>query len=110
MFCTSGNDIDLTFGDVRADDSRGSAKWEAIYRFPPTKRRVHNKISGSFEFRDGLIWSHVDDFDLYRWTRMALGPMGTALGWSPMVKGKVRKGAQAQLGAFMAGERKTPAS
>ena len=105
MFCTSGNELDVTFADVQADDTSGSATWEAVYAFPKTGRRVHNKISASFDFRDGKIAGHRDHFDLYRWTRMALGPVGTVLGWTPIVQGQVRKQAAAQLRRFQAEER-----
>ena len=100
MFCTSGNDVDVSFGEVDAGDDRGSARWEAIYAFPKTGRRVHNRIAASFTFRDGLITEHRDAFDLYRWTRMALGPAGVALGWTPLVKNKVRHQAAGQLNRF----------
>ena len=102
MFCTSGNDIKVSFADVQADDSSGSARWDAVYRFPKTGREVHNQISASFLFRDGRIVRHRDDFDLYAWTRMALGPMGVLLGWSPIVQSQVRKQAAAQLRRFVA--------
>jgi ketosteroid isomerase-like protein len=104
MFCTSGNDVDVSFGDVHADDTRGSAHWEAIYAFPKTGRRVHNKIDASFDLRDGKIVGHRDEFDLYAWTRMALGPVGTLLGWSPIVRNQVRAQAAAQLARFQAEE------
>ena len=104
MFCTSGNDIDVTSRDVKADASRGSAHWEAVYAFPKTGRRVHNEIDASFEFADGLIVRHRDDFDLYRWTRMALGPTGALLGWTPIVKNQVRAQAASQLERFRAAE------
>ena len=104
MFCTSGNDIDVRFSDLRADDTTGSAKWEAVYAFPATGRRVHNPIEASFAFRDGVIVRHDDRFDFYRWTRMALGPMGIVLGWTPIVQNQVRKQAAAQLRSFMARE------
>ena len=100
MFCTSGNDIDVSYADVFADDVSGSAKWEARYKFPKTGRDVHNKITTKFAFRDGLIVRHDDSFDLYRWTRMALGPMGLALGWSPIVQNQVRGQARSQLKRF----------
>lgn len=100
MFCTGGNDIEVSFSDVHADDAGGSARWEAIYAFPKTGRRVHNRISATFGFREGLIVRHRDDFDFYRWSRMALGPLGTALGWTPIVKNQVRRQAAAQLQRF----------
>ena len=103
MFCTSGNDIDVTFDNIRADDATGSAHWEARYAFPKTSRRVHNKIDASFGFADGLIVRHEDRFDLYKWSRMALGPMGTILGWSPIVRNQVRAQAASQLARFQKG-------
>ena len=105
MFTTSGNALDVMFADVTADDTSGSATWEAVYAFPKTGRKVHNKISASFQFRDGKIVRHRDHFDFYRWTRMALGPIGTTLGWTPIVQGQVRKQAASQLRRFRAGER-----
>lgn len=102
MFCTSGNELGVTFHDVQAEDVSGSARWEAIYEFPKTGRRVHNKIQAAFSFRDGLIVTHRDEFDFYRWTRMALGPVGVGLGWSPFVKNQVRQQAARQLSRFRA--------
>ena len=104
MFCTSGNDVRVTWSKVQADDRSGSAHWEAVYRFPKTDREVHNKVSASFLFRDGKIVRHRDSFDFYAWTRMALGPVGTVLGWTPIVQGQVRKQAASQLGRFQAAE------
>jgi ketosteroid isomerase-like protein len=100
MFCTSGNKLDVSHSAVVADDSTGSGRWEAVYDFPKTGRRVHNIIASSFVFRDGLIVKHTDTFDFYRWSRMALGPLGAALGWSPIVKNQVRQQADAQLRRF----------
>ena len=103
MFCTSDNEIDITYDQVSADDATGSAHWEARYAFPKTGRPVHNKIDASFEFADGLIVRHEDRFDLYKWSRMALGPMGTILGWSPIVRNQVRAQAASQLARFQKG-------
>lgn len=105
MFCTGGNDIAVTFGGIRADDATGSARWEAVYAFPKTGRRVQNEITSDFRFRDGLIVRHRDTFDFYRWSRMALGPVGMALGWFPIVKKQVRQQAASQLKRFRAAER-----
>ena len=105
MFCTGGNEIDVSFSGVEADDSKGRAHWEAVYSFPKTGRRVHNKIDASFDFAEGRIIRHADKFDFYRWTRMALGPVGTLLGWTPMVQGQVRSQAHGQLKRFQSGEK-----
>lgn len=104
MFCVRGTDLVVAFDGVRADDRSGAARWEATYTFAATRRAVHNRIGASFEFRDGGIFRHTDSFDFYRWSRMALGPVGWALGWTPFLQSKVRGQAAAQLAAFRAEE------
>jgi ketosteroid isomerase-like protein len=100
MFCTGESKLDVRHSGIAAGDATGSARWEAVYEFPKTGRRVHNKIASSFVFREGLIVKQTDSFDFYRWSRMALGPVGTALGWTPIVKNQVRRQAHAQLRRF----------
>lgn len=100
MFCERGEDLSISYGDVRADDRSGSARWEARYKFSATGRNVHNMIDATFEFEHGKIFRHEDSFDLYRWTRMALGPLGVALGWTPIVQNRVRAEARSQLRRF----------
>lgn len=90
MLCERGKDLELTFSDVEANDTTGSAKWEAKYTFGATGRNVHNRISASFEFKDGLISKHTDDFDFHTWSKQALGPMGLMLGWTGFMKNKVQ--------------------
>jgi ketosteroid isomerase-like protein len=101
MLCARAQDLEIEFGDVRADDARGRAHWEARYTFSPTGRRVHNVIDADFEFRSGLIARHVDRFGFWRWARQALGPAGLVLGWSPMVRNRVRSEARRGLDAFL---------
>ena len=79
-----------------------SAHWIAHYTFR-TGRKVVNDIRATFELNaDGLIVDHRDEFDLYKWSRQALGPIGLVLGWSPIVQGKIRREARAGLDEFMA--------
>ena len=103
MLAGGGKDLQLTFRDVQADATTGSAHWEATYTFSKTGRRVHNVIEASFRFRNGLIMEHRDRFSFYRWARQALGPTGVLLGWTPLVKARVRKEAAARLAAFRDG-------
>jgi ketosteroid isomerase-like protein len=97
MLCERGRDLTLDWRDVRADDREGSAHWEPRYTFAVTGRPVHNRIDSRFVFRDGKIASHVDAFSLWRWTRMALGPKGAALGWTPFVRKAIRAEARRGL-------------
>lgn len=101
MLCEQGEDLEVTLGDVTADSDRGTAQWQAHYTFGPSGRRVHNVISASFVFADGKIIQHTDDFDLWRWMRMAVGPAGAMIGWSPSAKRKVRETGRRGLDRFM---------
>ncbi len=93
MLCESQKEKDFV---VKADeiafkDGKGSALWEAHYTFSKTGRKVHNKIKASFRFRDDKIIEHVDDFNLHRWARMAMGLTGSLLGWTPMFQNRLQK-------------------
>jgi len=101
MLCERGRDLRVTVSRIEADDATGSAHWEASYTFSATGRVVHNRIEARFVFRDGLIVTHTDDFDLWRWSGMALGPRGRLLGWLPAVQDAVRRRAAAALEAWM---------
>jgi len=58
-------------------------------------------IEASFAFANGKIVAHQDHFDLWRWAGMALGTPGKILGWTPMMKGKIRAEAKKGLEQFM---------
>ncbi|WP_327439766.1 nuclear transport factor 2 family protein [Pseudomonas donghuensis] len=103
MLTTRAKDFSLTFDSVRADERSASAHWVARYLFSQTGRIVVNDIQARFVLRDGKICEHHDSFDLWRWSRQALGTSGLLLGWSPLVQGKVRAQAQKGLRAFQAG-------
>jgi len=91
----------LELDHVVSEGSSGSAHWEPHYRFSATGRLVHNVIDARFTFRDGLIATHRDTFDFWRWSRQALGPTGLLLGWTPLLRNKVRAQAAASLASFM---------
>ena len=105
MLTERGKDLQvrLVFHDVDADGA--TANWVADYTFTQTGRQVHNEVQAAFRFSDGLIAEHRDQFSFYAWARQALGPMGLALGWTPLVRGKVRDQAADGLRQFMAAER-----
>ncbi|WP_455925625.1 nuclear transport factor 2 family protein [Pseudomonas putida] len=103
MLAARAKDFSLTFDHVHASDSTGAAHWVATYLFSQTGRTVVNDIHARFVFRDGKICEHHDHFDFWRWSRQALGTPGLLLGWSPMLKGKVRQQALKGLRAFQAG-------
>ncbi len=101
MLSKRARDLEVTFRDVHADDRTGRAHWEAKYTFAQTGRRVHNVIDAEFQFDGGKILRHIDRFDFWRWSRMALGPAGVLLGWTPIIRKKVQATARQNLDTFL---------
>jgi len=104
MLTGRAKDLEVRLSEHEASDERGSAHWLADYTFS-TGHRVHNDVRAEFRFDGGLISEHRDSFSFYAWARQALGPIGLALGWTPIVRGKVRREARAGLDEFLAGHR-----
>ncbi|MCX7157884.1 MAG: nuclear transport factor 2 family protein [Proteobacteria bacterium] len=100
MLASRAVDLEIRFKVLGADDKKGAAHWDADYLFSKTGRKVNNRIDAEFEFEDGLIRRHRDHFDLWRWSRMALGTPGLLMGWSPVIGNAVRKEAARGLAAF----------
>lgn len=101
MLISSAKRLDVTFSGIEADDTQGRCHWEADYDFSRTGRKVHNVIEAKFKFKDGLILEHQDSFDVWRWSGQALGLSGKLLGWSPLIKNKIRQAATQNLAKFM---------
>ncbi len=98
MLCSSATDLSLDFDSVTDE----SAHWVASYSFPSTGRRVRNDIRASFVCADGLIQEHRDTFDLWAWSRQAIGPAGVVLGWTPMMQRRIRDQAISGLRRYQA--------
>ena len=104
MLTGRAQDLAVTLAEHEATDDSGSAHWLADYTFR-TGRKVHNDIRAEFRFRDGLIAEHDDRFSFWTWSRQALGAPGLLLGWTPLLRSKVRREARTGLEQFLAGER-----
>jgi ketosteroid isomerase-like protein len=102
MLTARADDLAVRLEDHSADGDTGTAHWLADYTFTQTGRKVHNDVRAAFRFRDGLIVDHVDTFDFHVWAKQALGTTGLLLGWTPIVKNKVRQTARAGLDKFLA--------
>lgn len=103
MLTAKAKAFTLTFDHVQVDEQRGSAHWVATYMFNQTGAVVINDIQARFVFRDGKICEHHDHFDVWRWSRQALGLKGLLLGWTPWLQNTLRAKAQKGLKAFQAG-------
>ncbi|UFI46062.1 nuclear transport factor 2 family protein [Pseudomonas savastanoi] len=100
MLTSRAKNFSVVFHQVRADDRAGTAHWVATYLFSQTGRTVVNDIQARFMFRDGKICEHHDHFDMWRWSRQALGLKGLLLGWTPLVRNAVRAQALKGLKTF----------
>ena len=99
-------DLRVELVDRTASGGAGTAHWVAHYTFGQTGRSVVNDVRAELRFADdGLIAEHVDRFSFWRWSRQALGPAGLALGWTPLLRNRVRREARASLDAFVAADR-----
>ena len=101
MLCKKAQDFELSFSNVKADDARGSASWQATYTFSQTGRRVKNVTFAEFQFSQGKVIRHSDHFSFWKWSRMALGPVGIAFGWSSFLKNKVQQQGLSGLNLFI---------
>lgn len=97
----SKGQLEIEFSDIKGTDQGGSAHWEAKYTFGKTGRKVHNKIDAEFEIQNGKISRHIDHFNFWKWSSMALGLPGTLLGFTPIIKNAVRKNVHSLLHKYM---------
>jgi ketosteroid isomerase-like protein len=102
MLVGRATDLEVAHTGAEADEGHGRAHWDARYTFTQTGRRVVNSIDATFRFRDGLIVRHEDRFPFWHWARQALGPAGWLLGWTPLVRARVRRTAVRSLDRWMA--------
>ena len=100
MLCERGADMVLTYS-VSEQNSIVTAHWEPKYSFSQTGRFVHNIIDAEFEFKDGKIIRHIDNFDFWRWSRQSLGMPALLLGWSSFLRKKVSTMANKALSGFI---------
>jgi ketosteroid isomerase-like protein len=101
MLLQKNKSIQISHDNVHANNQTGSANWQAQYVFTPTGRKVVNNITAKFEFKDGKIIRHIDHFNMWKWSRQALGLKGLLLGWSAFMKNKIRDQANRSLDNFI---------
>ncbi|TKC12937.1 nuclear transport factor 2 family protein [Pedobacter polaris] len=101
MLIAKGKDMRIEFSNISADEHTGRAHWDAYYTFSSTGKKVINKIDASFEFKNGKIIKHIDDFNFYTWAKQALGTTGILLGWTGFLRNKIQATAIGNLEKFM---------
>ena len=101
MLCKNAKDFSLQYSLIEIDGEYGTCNWAATYTFSKTGRRVANKVKAHMRIQNGKITEHTDEFDIYKWSRQALGLPGVLLGWSGYLKNKIRHDARSRLQKFM---------
>ena len=102
LFERSKGNLDVHYHSVEElEDDKVTLIWEAKYAYGKGRRPVHNIIRATMTLEDDLIILHEDSFDFWKWTRMALGSVGTVLGWSPYLRGVVRNQARSALMSYI---------
>jgi limonene-1,2-epoxide hydrolase len=96
----SNGNIKIEFSDIKAKEHTGSAKWIATYNFSKTNRKVVNVIQAQFYFKDNLIVRHTDNFDIWKWSKQALGFKGFLLGWTGFMQKQIQKQALSSLKSY----------
>ncbi len=102
MLCKNAKNFSLSFSNIQLlDEEYATCDWVANYTFSKTGRKVTNKIKAHMRLQDGMIIEHTDQFDIWKWSRQALGLPGILLGWSGYLKNKIRSNARKSLEKFM---------
>ena len=101
MLCKNARDFSLQADKIEVDGEYATCNWTAAYTFSKTGRRVVNKVKAHMRIENGKITEHTDEFNIYKWSRQALGLPGILLGWSGYLKNKIRYDAKKRLQMFM---------
>lgn len=102
MLCTNARDFSLSFSNIQLlDEEYATCNWVATYTFSRTGRRVVNQVKSHLRLQNGKIIEQTDQFDIWKWSRQALGLPGLLLGWSGFLKNKIHNNARKGLARFM---------
>jgi hypothetical protein len=97
MLLTRAEDLGIEVKIREDSPTQASVDWVAHYTFSATGRPVVNRVHTEMSISLGRIVSQVDRFSLWRWSSQALGIKGLLLGWTPMVRNKIRAQAAQSL-------------
>lgn len=98
-------DLKISYDIADVTDEKGKVNWVAEYHFGEKYRKVINNVSGEFKFKDGKIIEHIDTFNMWKWSKQAMGTVGYLIGWTPFMKNKIQKSTNKKLDYFIAGQR-----
>jgi ketosteroid isomerase-like protein len=101
MLCKNGKDLKVAFEVLEEDDEKAKVRWEAVYTFRKTGRKVHNIVLADLRLQDGKIIRHTDQFNLRKWAGQALGLSGRILGGTAFFQKRLQQQTNRLLDKFM---------
>ena len=93
--------LKISYTIIDYSDTQVKVNWIADYYFGPKKRKVKNNVIADLTFQDGKVIKHTDSFDLWKWSRQALGISGFLPGWSGFLKRKIQERTNKRLINYM---------
>lgn len=90
MLLTRAEDLGIEVKILEDSPAHASVDWVAHYSFGATGRPVVNRVHTEMALSNGRIVRQVDGFNLWRWSGQALGAKGWLLGWTPLVRNRIR--------------------
>jgi ketosteroid isomerase-like protein len=105
MLLSRAPELSVNYNIVAESDDAARVVWVARYTFSQTGRPVTNRVLTEMRFAAGRIVQQVDRFNLWTWSRQALGLQGLLFGWTPMLRDRVQKQAASALRKFVQQER-----
>ncbi|MEP6608524.1 MAG: nuclear transport factor 2 family protein [Burkholderiaceae bacterium] len=100
MLLSRAEDLDVDVDVLEDTAQRTRVNWVARYTFSGTGRPVTNRVQTEMQLVAGKIVRQQDTFSLWQWSAQALGAKGALLGWTPIVRNKIRSQASASLRDF----------
>jgi ketosteroid isomerase-like protein len=106
MLCQNAKDLEVQYEILEEDDRKASVKWEAVYTFDKTGRKVHNIVVADLTLEDGKIIQHTDRFKLWKWAGQAMGLSGHILGGTTFFKKRLQQQTNRLLDKFITANEK----
>jgi len=97
MLLSRAEDFGIEVKILEDSPTQASVDWIAHYTFSATGRKVVNRVHTEMTISLGKIVRQVDRFSLWRWSSQALGTRGLLLGWTPVVRNRIRAQAAQSL-------------
>ncbi|WP_034924172.1 nuclear transport factor 2 family protein [Gillisia sp. CAL575] len=101
LLSNKDSNASINYEILEVDDKRAKIFWKAEYKYGPKRRAVVNEVTANFIFKDGKILKHIDDFNLWAWSKQALGASGYLLGWSSYMKHQIQKKTEGLLSTYI---------